>query len=65
MDSLPVSALVQGTQYRIYSNGGCKEMETTAYKTFIGINNEGYASFYDDSMQCPVVYIGSWVFYRI
>jgi hypothetical protein len=65
MNSLPVTALVQGTQYRIHSNGGCKEMETTVYRTFLGTNEDGYALFYDNSMECPVVYQGSWTFYRI
>jgi hypothetical protein len=64
MNSLSITELVHGVQYRIYSNGGCKEMETTVYRTFFGINEHGDPLFYDNSMGCPVNY-GSWTFYRI
>ena len=63
---LSVPELIQGRQYRIYSNGGCKNMETTVFRTFFGINNNGNALFYEDSMKCPVIYDTScWIFYSI
>jgi hypothetical protein len=63
---LSVPELIKGRQYRIYSNGGCKSMETTVFKIFFGINNEGKTLFYDDSMKCPVIYdTGCWTFYSI
>ena len=41
-------------------------METTVFRTFFGINNEGNALFYEDSMKCPVIYDTScWTFYSI
>ena len=59
-----VSELVKGKQYRIYSNGGCKEMETTVFRTFYGVNDKGQALFNDDSMGCPVIYDSNyWTFY--
>ena len=65
MNSLSINELVQGVQYRVYSDGGCKGMETTVFRTFIEINNDGNALFYDDSMDCPVMYGSSWRFYRV
>jgi len=60
---IPVSELVKDKQYRISSNGTCKEMETTIYRTFYGVNNNGQALFNDDSMGCPVIYNTSiWTF---
>ena len=65
MNYVPISELVKGVHYRIYSDGGCKGMETTVYKTFFGINNDGTPLFYEDTMGCPVAYGASWTFYRI
>jgi hypothetical protein len=65
MNSSPVTELVQNANYRIYSDGGCREMETTVYRTFVGMSQDGYALFYDASMGCPVIYDRSWTFYRI
>jgi hypothetical protein len=66
MNPVAVSELIQGRQYRIYGSGGCKSMETTAFRTFYGINNDGKALFYEDSMKCPVMYDTCyWTFYSI
>lgn len=65
MNSLSVGDLVNGVQYRIYSDGGCKDMETTVFRVFVGLNNNGDALFYDDSMKCNVIYKGSWKFYNL
>jgi len=64
MNSLSINELVQGVQYRLYSDGGCKGMETTVLRTYVGLNN-GNALFYDDSMKCPVIYDSCWRFYRV
>jgi hypothetical protein len=64
MNSLSINELVQGAQYRVYSDGGCKGMETTVFRTFVGLNN-GNPLFYEDSMGCPVMYGSSWRFYRV
>jgi hypothetical protein len=65
MNSLSIAELVHGVEYRIYSDGGCKDMETTVYRTFVGINEHGDPLFYDNSMKCSVIYNGSWTFYSI
>ena len=65
MNSLSINELVQGVQYKLYNDGGCKGMETTVFRTFIEINSDGNALFYDDSMGCPVMYGSSWRFYRV
>ena len=65
MNSLSINELVQGVQYRVYSDGGCKGMETTVFRTFIEINSDGNPLFYDDSMGCPVMYGSCWRFYRV
>jgi hypothetical protein len=66
MNSLAVAELVKNKQYRIHSEGGCKEMETTVFRTFYGVNNDGQALFYDTMMDCPVVYdTRYWTFYSI
>ncbi len=39
-------------------------METTVFRTFVGLNN-GNPLFYDDSMGCPVMYGSCWRFYRV
>jgi hypothetical protein len=59
------SELVKGVQYRLHSYGGCAEMETTVFRRFYGINNDGNALFYDESMECPVIYESYWTFHRI
>jgi hypothetical protein len=65
MNSSRVTELIKDATYRIYSDGGCKEMETTVYKTFVGMSHDGHALFYDASMGCPVIYDSCWTFYRI
>jgi hypothetical protein len=66
MNSVSVAELIKNKQYRIHGEGGCKEMETTVFRTFYGINNDGQALFYDDSMKCPVVYdTHYWTFYNM
>ena len=40
-------------------------METTVFRTFVGMSQDGYALFYDPSMGCPVIYDRSWTVYRI
>lgn len=65
MNSLSINQLVQGVQYRIYSDGGCKEMAMTVLRTFVGVNTDGTPLFYDNSMGCNVSYDSSWRFYRI
>jgi hypothetical protein len=65
MNSLSVTELVKGVQYRIYSDGGCKEMETTVFRTFFGVDHNGNASFYDDTMKCSVIYDNAWKFYKV
>jgi hypothetical protein len=65
MNSLSINELVQGTQYRLYSDGGCKEMESTVYKVFFGINDNGDALFYDDAMKVPVIHGNFCRFYSV
>jgi hypothetical protein len=65
MNSLSINELVKGKQYRLYSDGGCKEMESTVYKVFFGINDNGDALFYDDVMGCPVIHGSCWRFYSV
>jgi hypothetical protein len=65
MTSLSITDLIRGVQYKIYSHGGCKEMETTVYRVFYGINSDGNALFYDNIMECPVSYGSPWSFYRV
>ena len=40
-------------------------METTVFRTFFGVDGHGNALFYDNSMECPVIYDSSWKFYRV
>ena len=65
MNSVSIHELVEGKQYRIYSDGGCEDMRTTLFRTFIEINADGNPLFYDDSMGCPVIYDRVWRFYKI
>lgn len=65
MNSLSINELVQGKQYKIYSDGGCREMITTIFRTFVGVNTDGNPLFYDESMGCNISYDSSWRFYRI
>jgi hypothetical protein len=65
MTSLSVSDLVKNVHYKIYSDGGCKEMETTVFRTFVGVDTHGAPLFYEESMGCPVVYGSSWKFYAL
>ena len=61
-----VSELVKGVEYKIYSNGGCKEMETTVFRTFYGVNDKSEVLFNDDSMGCPIIYdTRYWTFYSV
>jgi len=65
MSSLSIAELIQGVQYRIYSDGGCKGMESTVYRTFVGISSDGKPLFYEDSMKVPVAYGAAWSIYRM
>ena len=65
MNSVSIHELVPGIQYRMYSDGGCKEMATTIFRTFIKVDADENPLFYDDSMRCPVMYDRYWRFYKI
>jgi len=65
MNSLSTAELQRGVQYKLYGNGGCKDMESTIYRMFMGMDCNGNALFYDDCMRCVVAFDKSWKIYRI